>query len=344
MVAAGHRGHDHRLAGRHLRGVLGDPPGRAARLPAAADDPPHLGARGRPGLRPGDQLGALVGVVALVVGFGSSRTSPPPTAWRSPGPWPSTRSSSSSSSAPSGTSRSGWSRSGRPPSSPSTWRSSRPTSASRSTAAGSRSAIAAASFTVLTTWQKGREIVTANRTAEEGPLRDYVEELRAHGPAVYRPRGTAVFLNARADTTPAGPTGQRRAQPRPPRHRGHHLDAGPARPPRGDPCDGSSSTTSGYRDDGITHLTARFGFQDEPEHPGHPAPGGRPGDRVRAATPRRPPTSSRTSPSSGPTRPGMSAWRKRLFVAISRNPRPTRSSTSGCRARAIVIMGAQIEL
>ena len=37
-------------------------------------------------------------------------------------------------------------------------------------------------FVVLTTWQRGREIVTRNRTEEEGPLRAFVEEVHAMDP------------------------------------------------------------------------------------------------------------------------------------------------------------------
>jgi KUP system potassium uptake protein len=39
-------------------------------------------------------------------------------------------------------------------------------------------AIAALVFLVLTTWQRGREIITKKRTELEGPLRDFVEEIR----------------------------------------------------------------------------------------------------------------------------------------------------------------------
>ena len=34
-------------------------------------------------------------------------------------------------------------------------------------------------FTVMTTWQRGREIVTRAREQAEGPLREFVDELRA---------------------------------------------------------------------------------------------------------------------------------------------------------------------
>ena len=50
-----------RLAGGHLRRVLGDPPGGAARLPAAPAHRPHLGAGDRADLRPGRELGVCVG-------------------------------------------------------------------------------------------------------------------------------------------------------------------------------------------------------------------------------------------------------------------------------------------
>ena len=39
-------------------------------------------------------------------------------------------------------------------------------------------AIAAVVFTILMTWRKGHDIVTANRSREEGPLREFVEQLK----------------------------------------------------------------------------------------------------------------------------------------------------------------------
>ena len=44
--------------------------------------------------------------------------------------------------------------------------------------------------------------VRAARVAEEGSLRSFVEELRAMDPPAVRVPGTAVYLNARRETTP----------------------------------------------------------------------------------------------------------------------------------------------
>ena len=60
-------------------------------------------------------------------------------------------------------------------------------------------AIALCVFSVLTTWQRGREIVTRRRIEEEGPLRAFVDEVRDDPRGV---PGTAVFLNANPETTP----------------------------------------------------------------------------------------------------------------------------------------------
>jgi KUP system potassium uptake protein len=57
-------------------------------------------------------------------------------------------------------------------------------------------------YGLMTTWSRGRAIVAANRVREEGPLRPFVEQLYAMEPPLPRVRGTGVFLNASADTTP----------------------------------------------------------------------------------------------------------------------------------------------
>ena len=57
-------------------------------------------------------------------------------------------------------------------------------------------------FTVMTTWEKGRGIVTRAREKAEGPLREFVDGLRDRKPRLVRMPGTAVFLNRGVETAP----------------------------------------------------------------------------------------------------------------------------------------------
>ncbi len=89
-------------------------------------------------------------------------------------------------------------------------------------------AIALCVFSILTTWQRGREIVTRRRIEEEGPLRDFVDEVRETA----RVPGTAVFLKREPGDDAAGAARQRRAQPRAARVRADRLADDRARPVR----------------------------------------------------------------------------------------------------------------
>jgi KUP system potassium uptake protein len=175
--------------------------------------------------------------------------------------------------------------------------------------------IALVVYVVLTTWQRGREIVTRNRVEEEGPLRGFVEELRDLDPS--RAPGTGVFLNANPETTPLA---MRAAV--------EHLNALPqsvviislqvTNQPHVPVEERLEIDDLGYRDDGILHITARYGFQDETHVP-----------KIIQAAARRELecdiTLDRLSyfvsritivPSDSPE---MARWRKKLFLGIARN-------------------------
>lgn len=62
--------------------------------------------------------------------------------------------------------------------------------------------IAAAAFTVMTTWQRGSDLVTKARAQAEGPLREFIDHLAGHRPPLVRIAGTAVFLNRGKETAP----------------------------------------------------------------------------------------------------------------------------------------------
>ena len=57
-------------------------------------------------------------------------------------------------------------------------------------------------FTIFTTWQRGRELVTQKRNREEGSLREFITQLHAMKPPLPRVPGTAIFLNRGKSTAP----------------------------------------------------------------------------------------------------------------------------------------------
>jgi KUP system potassium uptake protein len=62
--------------------------------------------------------------------------------------------------------------------------------------------IALAVCTLVVTWHQGREVVTANRTEAEGPLREFIERLGDYEFPVRQVPGVGVFLNQNLETTP----------------------------------------------------------------------------------------------------------------------------------------------
>jgi len=48
---------------------------------------------------------------------------------------------------------------------------------------------------LMVTWRQGREIVTRNRVAQEGPLDSFLERLRSADPPIRRFPGTAICLS-----------------------------------------------------------------------------------------------------------------------------------------------------
>jgi KUP system potassium uptake protein len=122
-------------------------------------------------------------------------------------------------------------------------------------------ALALVVCTILTTWRKGRAIVTANRIREEGPLRDFVEHLDSGDSPPLRVPGTAVFLNANPKTTPLA----LRANVEHNRVLHEHviiicIDF--ERIPHVPRSERLMADDLGKPDDGITGIVARFGFSD----------------------------------------------------------------------------------
>jgi KUP system potassium uptake protein len=176
--------------------------------------------------------------------------------------------------------------------------------------------IGIAVFTVLTTWQKGRELVTRQRQHDEGPLQAFIDKLHGLRPPLHRVPGTAIFLNRGKATAPLA----LRANVEHNKILHEHvlilaIETKPV--PHIPDAERLTVDALGHKDDRITHVTACFGYMDQQDVPALLP-------LIRKA--------SLESPLDGDTlsyflstievrrgtTPGMSRWRKRLFVATSR--------------------------
>jgi KUP system potassium uptake protein len=196
-------------------------------------------------------------------------------------------------------------------------------------------------FTIFTTWQRGRELVTLERVREEGPLPEFISQLHAMKPPLHRVPGTAIFLNRGKATAPLA----LRANVE------HNeilheevlilsIETMPA--PHITDAERLQIDDLGYKDDRIIHVTARFGYMDQTNVPGllpliRDAALESPLDEDRLSY-----FVSRIELVQGHA-PGMSRWRKRLFIATSRITADAAEYFRLPRERT-VIMGSRIEL
>ncbi|MFI6366352.1 potassium transporter Kup [Nocardia sp. NPDC050630] len=201
--------------------------------------------------------------------------------------------------------------------------------------------IGVTAFTVMTTWARGRAVVTRAREEKEGPLRGFIDQLRDQRPPLLRIPGTAVFLNRGKQTTPLA----MRANVE------HNLvlhehvvilaiDTVPV--PRVPDAERTEIDSLGYGDDGIIHVTAHFGYMETPNVP----------HTLRLLNPTQ--TEGRISVDGASyylskielkkgAAPTMAAWRKRLFIATSYITADA-AEYFGLPGERTVIMGSRVEV
>lgn len=127
-------------------------------------------------------------------------------------------------------------------------------------------AIAIFAFTVMTTWQRGRHLVTDSRRVIEGPLRPFIDELADRRPPLARVPGTSVFLNRSDDTTPLAMRANVEHN-----HVLHEhviivsVETLPV--PRLSEDQRITVDGLGCRDDGIVHVTVHAGYMERPDVP-----------------------------------------------------------------------------
>ncbi len=175
--------------------------------------------------------------------------------------------------------------------------------------------IAAVAFTVMTTWQLGRQLVTTRREALEGPLRAFVDDLNADPSLATVVPGTAIFLNRGTETTPLA----LRANVEHNHVRHDHVvivsidvDTLPRVPDEERVLVDALGSTR----DGITHVAIRFGYTETTDVPAvlqalSPEQTEGPID-LAGATYFLSKIELRTGDSDQ-----MATWRKRLFLATS---------------------------
>ena len=200
--------------------------------------------------------------------------------------------------------------------------------------------IAVTIFIIMTTWQRGSAIVTHKRETAEGPLQGFVDQLsRRRG--LLRVPGTAVFLSRGNKTAPLALRANVKHN-----HVLHDhvviVTIDTLSIPRVTDSERIQIDPLSYTNDGIIHITARFGYMETPD--------------IRNALRRPEPTKtegliaiddasyflSKIELTKG-GEPTMSAWRRNLFIATSR------LSTDGAEFFGLpqdrtLIEGARIEV
>lgn len=196
-------------------------------------------------------------------------------------------------------------------------------------------------FTVMTTWQRGRELVTAERVRQEGPLPEFIDRLRSGKVSTLRIPGTAVFLNRGKQTTPLAMRAN--VEHNHVRHDQVVILSLETEPVPRVPADRRLVVDDlGYADDGIIHVTARLGYMETPDVPStlamlEPAQTEGPLQLDQASY-----FLSKIELRRGKA-PTMTPWRKRLFIATSYITADAAEYFGLPRDRT-VIMGSHIEV
>ncbi|MDQ4215863.1 potassium transporter Kup [Microbacterium sp. ASV81] len=196
-------------------------------------------------------------------------------------------------------------------------------------------------FTVMTTWERGRELITARRTTAEGSLAEFVQKLRTHPSLVDRVPGTAIFLNPGATTTPLALRAN--VEHNHVRHsRVIILSVIIDTVPRIKKGKRFTIDDLGDPNDGILQISARFGYAEKPDLP----------KALRTLPPEKTQGFldldkasyflSKIELREGNVK-GMARWRKRLFLAASHITTDA-SDHFGLPRDRVIVMGSQIEL
>lgn len=198
-------------------------------------------------------------------------------------------------------------------------------------------------FVALSTWDRGRAEVTAARVAAEGPLQAFIDRERGLVPPTTRLSGAAIYLNPSAETTPlALRVGVERIHGIP--QEIVIVTIQTATVPHVPVDERVTLDHLGYADDGYSHITLRFGYQDRPDVPATLARARRLGPAFERDFNPYHATYYLSQIAIVADRPtGMARWRKRLFVVMARNA-ASPADYFNLPAERVVTVGSQIRI
>ncbi len=169
--------------------------------------------------------------------------------------------------------------------------------------------------TVMMTWHRGRALVTSTRKDAEGELRHFVDDLHEMDPHPAVTSGTAVFLNRTKETVPLAMRANVEHN-----HVVHEhvvvLSVVTEETPYVSEDERIEIDPLGWTDDGIVHVTARYGYAESPDIPAALQLACGMSDELELEPEETTYFVSTISLRVGDA-PGMARWRKRLFVATS---------------------------
>jgi KUP system potassium uptake protein len=201
--------------------------------------------------------------------------------------------------------------------------------------------IGVAVFTVLITWQRGRVLVTTQRERDEGPLQEFIDDLHDRRPTLHRVAGTAVFLNRGKATAPLAMRANVEHN-----HILHQhvviLSVETLPVPFVADAERIELDNLRYTDDGITHVTAHYGYMDDPNVPHALAQAVAAGLECPIDLAEVSYFLSTIDIHAGTTL-GMTRWRKRLFVATSHVAADAADYFGLPRERTIIV-GSRVDL
>jgi KUP system potassium uptake protein len=201
--------------------------------------------------------------------------------------------------------------------------------------------IAAAVIMIMTTWRRGRQLVQIDRRKKEGSLSRFIEDVRRKG--LPRVPGIAVFPHPNKESTPLALRANVQHN-----HVLHEnviiVSVATANVPHVPTSQAFAYDDLGYSDDGIEHLTIRFGFSDKTDIPralraacrAHVLPL-KASDFKNASY-----FISRGAIRTTRTK-GMVPWRRSLFVALAHNAADP-ASRFGLPAVRTATMGSDVEI